>query len=156
MRRGFDSCSSGQGPLPEQSKYANKLLGWENEGKFVTNRSALTKEFLLIGYLIEHGKRNTGHGAKMDLSWHMYEAVFVRLQVLYLQDGHHCDHDNESDDKQGFSTLTLKKSHTLSLLPTPTRGVTVHLPKNLVHSVPLQPLNHSIHTNVGSDSLCQC
>jgi hypothetical protein len=27
MRRGFDSCSSGQGPLPEQSKYANKLLG---------------------------------------------------------------------------------------------------------------------------------
>jgi hypothetical protein len=83
-RRGLDSCSSGQGPLPEQYKYANKFLGWENEGKFVTSRSALTKEFLLIGYVIEHGKGNTGHGAKMDVSWQVYTAVFVRLQVLYL------------------------------------------------------------------------
>lgn len=66
-RRGLDSCSSGQGSLPEQCKYANKYLGCENEGKFVTSRSALTKEFLLIGYLIEHDKRNTGHGAKMDV-----------------------------------------------------------------------------------------
>ena len=32
-RRGLDSCSSGQGPLPEQCKYANKYLGWEKRGE---------------------------------------------------------------------------------------------------------------------------
>lgn len=130
MRRGLDSCSSGQGPLPEQWKCANKFLGWENEGKFVTSRSALTK-FLLIGYLIGHGKRNNGHGAKMDVSWQVYIAFFVWLQVLYLQDGNHCDHDIESDDKQGFCTLTLRKEIPYTTpTPIPTRGVAVHLPKH--------------------------
>lgn len=66
-RRGLESCSSGQWPLPERCKYGNKNVGLENEGKFVTSRSAVTKEFLLIGYLIEHGKRNTGHSAKTDV-----------------------------------------------------------------------------------------
>jgi hypothetical protein len=108
-RRGLNSCSLGQGPLSEQWKRANKSLGWENEGKFVTNRSALTKEFLLIGYLIEHGKRNNGHGAKIDVSWQGYIAVCVCSQVLHLQDGNHCDRDIESDNKQGFCTLTLRK-----------------------------------------------
>jgi hypothetical protein len=53
----------------------------------VTSRSALTKEFLLIGYLIKHGKRNTGHGAKMDVSRHVYTAVFVDYKCCTYRTG---------------------------------------------------------------------
>jgi hypothetical protein len=154
-RRGLDSCSSGQGPLPEQCKCANKSLGWENEGKFMISRSAPTKEFLLIGYLIEHGKRNTGHGANMNVSWQVYKAVFMRLQVLYLQEGNHCDHDIESDDKQGLCTLRLRKEVPYTT-PTPHPNPRCHgSPSKALRSIPLQPSSHSIHTNVGSDSLRQ-